>query len=312
MLEVQNFARARACLECQRDFVPPFPSSVLCSAECRATRRARSSREREASRVHSPDAILRARLRNREWAAEHRACKSSHTWLAGAPPFHTHLPGGGMTISFSPQPHKPIELRHTRALHGALTAIQDTPHTRWPQWSLIPWGGGWAAYWFTDAGAALALTTRQAQIFDRPTAFRFGPLVRFRTPTVARRGRQRVRLTAITPVVIANSGRTNPVTCPTADNVASVIGNEFVNRLSPSAAWSTWARERICVNLVSRETQPSHVPMCGKFGTAHGWTGDIVLEVNATARWLLSVAERTGFGSRTAFGFGRIRLTEEP
>ena len=58
------------------------------------------------------------------------------------------------------------------------------------------------------------------------------------------------------------------------------------------------------------ETQPAHVPLGDKYGTVHGWVGHVDLEVNASALWLLRAAEAVGFGSRTAFGFGRIVVEE--
>lgn len=260
----------------------------------------------------SVPAQLNAKLRNARWCEAHRSCRRMQPWLSGAPPYSAHLPGGATAISMSPVPQWPIELRNTRALHGAITSILDEPHERWPKWALIPWQRSWAVYWLTPSGAALALSEREGVLFDRPTRFRFGPLVRFRTPTVEKRGRHRVRIDTVTPIVWTDNGRTTPVTCPTATNVANSLSTEFARRLAPSDLWYEWVRARVRVNLLERATQPAHVPIGGKYGTVSGWQGSLVLEVNATARWLLLVAERMGLGSRTAFGFGRVRVSEEP
>jgi hypothetical protein len=69
-----------------------------------------------------------SRERNREWCAEHRSVTRRNAWLAGAPPFASHLPGVTMSIAVAPAPKWPIALRNARGLHGAMTAILDVGH----------------------------------------------------------------------------------------------------------------------------------------------------------------------------------------
>jgi hypothetical protein len=259
----------------------------------------------------SPLASLNARERNRRWATTHRACARPKPWLAGAPPYETHLRGGAMTMAIDPIPRWPIELRNTRALHGALTNLLGEPHARFPLWSLIPWRNGWSVYWAHDDHAErMALRTVAGELFGVPTRFRFGPRIRFRNPRVALRGHLSIRLDTITPVVWTNGGRAKAITCPSSSHVASSIGAEFLRRITLSEMWETWVRERIVCEIIDRDTQPAHTPLGGKYGMVAGWIGSLVLDVNATTLWALRVAERIGLGSRTAFGFGRIHIEE--
>jgi len=80
---------------------------------------------------------------------------------------------------------------------------------------------------------------------------------------------------------------------------------------------ATWLPDRlgtsVCnaeLRLVERHTEARHVPIGGKYGTVSGWVGYVILDCNAPAYWLLKAAETLGLGGRTAFGFGRIKVTE--
>ena len=259
------------------------------------------------------------RARNARWCATHRNCRKLRPWLAGVPPYGTHLPGGAMTLNFDPLPKWPMELRNGRGLHGALTAIRDVPHGRMPAFSLRPWQSGWAVYFAdTDEARRWAGTRVNGSLWDRPTAFAFGPLVRLRNPIVPKRGRSIVRVDAVTPIVTRSMGGTNPCTCPTAATIAGALSGELLYRLSPSHrndapgqdVWTQWVRPRVQVELIERHTEPAHTPMGGKFGSIAGWQGHVILSVNAVAYWLLLATERAmGLGGRVAFGFGRIRVT---
>ena len=258
----------------------------------------------------SPAASLAARDRNARWCAEHRACTNRQPWLAGAPPFAPHLPGASMSISVQPAPKWPIEMRNTRGLHGAMTAILDIGHMpRFPLFALRPWKSGWAVHWWHPSGVALAGKTVHGTLYDRPTVFTFGPAFRLRAPTVRRRGHQRVRLDVITPVIFRTQGGARECVRPTGDAFLGTLGGEWLTRFGLA-----WMRERdlIRVETVDVRTQPVRVHMGDKYGTVAGWEGSVDLDVNAPARWLLEVGARTGLGSRTAFGFGRIALTELP
>lgn len=306
------------CLECGALFAHDNPWRATCGPRCRLTRRARQDRERERARVRGPEETLRVRARCTAWSRAHRACKRTNPWLAGPPPFGPHLPGFAQSIAIQPLPRWPIALRNTRALHGALTAILGAGHrARFPNFSIFPTSSGWGVHWVRNAAHGLPFEI-SAPLFDVPTRFRFGPRVRFRAPAVSRRGRARVTIEALTPVVIVSSGRTVMHTRPTKESILSAIGTEFPNRLTEDLGWrddlrgqwARWVRDRAQVVLVDAATEPAHVPLGGKYGTVAGWTGSVTLEVNATGRWLLGAAERIGLGSRVGFGFGCIRVRD--
>jgi hypothetical protein len=169
------------------------------------------------------DTVLAERARNRAWAELNRGSKELRPWLAGQPPFNAHLPGVSMAIDIRPVPQWPIELRNTRGLHGAITSVLATELGRsWtrggidtihdahnPHWALRPWQSGWAIHWFHEAGPTMANRGFNTTVFDRPSEVRFGPVVRLRAPQVARRGRHRLELETVTPVVIRSDGGAN-------------------------------------------------------------------------------------------------------
>lgn len=266
----------------------------------------------EAGRVMTIERRLYERSRNRKWCETHRNVRNRCEWLAGAPPFHTHLPGTAMTISLDPVPRWPIELRNTRGLHGAITAIVNQGHGRFPNWALVPWLSGWVVYWLGDGGIQFANRSVDGVLYDRPTQFHFGPPVRFRSPSIEKRGRRRIRIDAVTPVCIQSMGRTVPCVRPSKDSIATALHGSLVERITVSRPWLEFVRESMRCEQVECNTEPCHVPLGGKYGVVPCWQGSVVVEANAVAHWLLAVAERTGLGGRTAFGFGRIRLTELP
>jgi CRISPR/Cas system endoribonuclease Cas6 (RAMP superfamily) len=66
------------------------------------------------------------------------------------------------------------------------------------------------------------------------------------------------------------------------------------------------------ISLVERHTQPSSLSLVGRGGklkAMRGWVGHMIVDCNAPAHWLLEVAARVGLGGRTAFGFGRVRVS---
>jgi hypothetical protein len=224
-----------------------------------------------------------------------------------------------MSFTFNPAPKWPLELRNARGLHGALTSLRDKSHDRYPAWSLSPWMLGWGVY-VADLTEARAWASHgfNLALWDRPTTICFGPLLRLKAPVPPRRGRSRVRIDAITPIVTRSMGGTNPCTCPTNATLRGALNGELIYRLSPTHRhdapgedeWTKWVRSRVQIEIVARHTEPAHTPMGGKYGSIAGWQGYVVVDVNAVALWLLLATERAmGFGGRVAFGFGRIRVT---
>jgi hypothetical protein len=281
------------CRYCRTVFVASNAWLQFCSDECRLSR----ARER----------ILQNRDRNARWCAEHRKSLRPQPWLAGPPPFGTHLPGVAMSIGFDPHPRWPIALRNTRGLHGAITTILSEGHRpRLPLFSLFPIERGWGVHFWCERGTRFALRRFNAALFDRPTAFSFGPAWRLRAPSIARRGRQRMVIDTITPVVIRADGGAKRCVRPTSIALQDTLAGEWLQRFGLE-----YLRERdlVRVECVEVDTEPVHVPIGGKYGVVHGWAGRVVVECNAPARWLLEVGARVGIGSRTAFGCGRIRVS---
>ena len=220
------------------------------------------------------------------------------------------MPGGGVELHISPPPRWPIEHRNVRQLHGLVSVLLNVPHQRWPEWSLVPWsaGCGWGLYVRREECLSrLAGKTFEASLYDRPVEVRCSPVVRVKAPAALRRGHRRVRVDAITPVVITSDGHTVHRTAPCGSSLISALTCELPGRLGLDIFDRSTAR----LEMVSNETHPENVYLGGKFGVIRGWVGSCLVEANAVARWLLHAAGRgPGLGSRVAFGFGRIRVTD--
>lgn len=252
--------------------------------------------------------VRKARERNRLWCAEHRSVTRRNPWLVGAPPYGTHLPGGGFSLAVHPAPKWPVELRNTRALHGMVTKLSGIAHhPTIPQFALIPWPSpfGWSVWTqHEDAARALAGKAHSAILYDREVTVTCGPLARVRAPIIRRRGRRMLRVDTITPVLIraADGGR---CTVPTSGNLRSTLHAWLPRRVGVEID-----ADDLCLEIRSRSTQSAIVDTGGKFGASTGFTGHIIVETNAVGHWLLDVASRIGLGGRVALGFGRIRLSE--
>lgn len=236
-----------------------------------------------------------------------RVARSGGEWAFAAPSCEPHLPGAGLELHLSPM-RQAVEHRHMRYVHGFITSIIDSGHSGWPDWALVPWpvGCGWGLYVRSDEHVErLAGHTFEGRLFDRPVEARFSARVRIRTPSITR-GRRRVRVDAITPVVIQSDGRTVSRPMPTASSLFSALTKDLPARLGVDAP-----HESVKLEVVSHETTAASVQLAGKFGAVRGWVGSCVVEGNAVARWLLHAAGRgPGLGGRCAFGFGRVRVTD--
>lgn len=252
--------------------------------------------------------IAKNRERNRRWCAEHRSVRNRNVWLLGPPPFPTHLPGGGFELHVSPAPQWPIELRNTRALHGMVTALLGMDHhPTVPGFTIVPWprGCGWGVYSQHDeAVRRVAGKAHEAVLFDRAMTVTCGPLARIRAPVIARRGRRRVRIDAITPVLV-RADTDSMYTAPTAANLLSTISAWLPRRIGLQLDGAD-----VALDMVYSDTQPETVPTGGKFGNTRGWTGHVIVETNAVGHWLLEVGARIGVGGRVALGMGRVRVSE--
>lgn len=297
----------RACAACGRDYRPLFRGQATCGWH-RCVRRVNYLRKRE-----DPAWVERNRANNRAWAATHRSVTRANPWLRGGPAVPALLPGGMCEIDLSPAPRWPVELRNTRHLHGLITTIIGDPHDpHLPAWALVPRRDAqsrshWAA-WFLrdDLAQRMSGAHGRAEFFGVQTDVRLGEVVSAASPTV-RRGHQRVRVDAVTPVVLRSEQTMH--TAPTeAMLLGALVGGScsVPNRIGWADRVDTSDARLV---LRERDTQPEGVETGGKYGTVRGWVGSVDLEVNAVARWLLEVAALVGLGGRTAFGFGRIRVT---
>lgn len=278
---------------------------------CAMNQRFCSSRCRYRNRDKAPKRVIANRARCAGWAREHRNVHGTNPWLLGAPPFGALLPGAGFLLSVSPRPKWQIQLRNTRGLHGLVTELLGEPHDKtMPRFALVPslHGVGWAVYALNESRAAeLAGHSVKGILFDRDSTITCGPLVRLKTPRIARRGRRLVQVDAITPVCVRNStGGTHWThVIPTSGNLHSTLASWLPRRVGLELP-----EDNVRLELVSRDTQIQETPILGKHGTVRGWVGSCVVETNAVGHWLLKCAELIGLGGKVAFGFGRIRVSD--
>lgn len=249
--------------------------------------------------------VTAARERNRRWCEQNRGVRRQQPWLLGPPPFGQYLPGGAIPMTIRPMPERP-RLEHARHVHGMISGLRgEEHHPQIADFSLIPWRGGWGVY-FRDEESALRLaaTKHAVRIWGCDGFVSFGPMHRLKAPSVLKRGRQRVRVDAVSPVCIRESHR-DVYTAPTAAALRSTLEAWQAKRLGVQCD-----KGQLCVDLIERGTFPATIQLGGKFGAVRGWLGYVVLEVNAPTMWLLKTAAVIGLGGRTAFGFGRVKVTQ--
>jgi len=284
------------CEACGKDVQRVAPGQRTCGAQ----------KCRDAVKILTVEGRIRNRLRCQQWAVTHRNVKTSNPWLLGQPIYSPHLPGGGMAIQVTPPLHWPMELRNVRGLHGMMTALIGEDHSRFPAFSFSPWSShfGWAVYmWNGDHAKRFAGHEIPARIFDQNVTVKFGPLIRVKTPQIKHRGHRRLTIDAVTPVCCQSTGRTAPHVVPTTETLTVALSN-LAERLSLQA----FSNGHIKVKVVSHQAVADSVFMGDKYGVAKGWTGQVIVDANAVAHWLFKAGEICGFGGRTAFGFGRIRV----
>jgi len=292
-----------ACAFCGVPFVPSQSRQRTCGApRCQ-------ERRRYENKLRDPRQIAQGRARNTRWAMANGRTTKPQPWLLGAPPYGSHLPGGGVELDVAPRPPWAAEHRRIRLVHGMVTAVIARGHSHGAaDFSLLPWpaGIGWGLYVRDlDTARALAGREHEAVLADRPVRLRCGPLVRLRAPVVKRRGHHRVRVDAVTPVIVSTMARTVTHLAPTSANLRSTLLANLARRVGV-----TVAEEALCLEIVEADTHPERVDLGGKFGVMPGWVGSVVVDCNAVGRWLLECAARIGLGGRTALGMGRVRVSE--
>lgn len=250
------------------------------------------------------------RARFAEWYAKKTGGTNVKSpWLLGAPLYAPRLPGGLCSITITPAPRWPIELRNARVFHGCITSITAQPHTKhMADFALIA-GTQWGVYIRSDATAeAVANRMHEANIFGRSVNVGFGPLRHLQTPVVSKRGRRKLTFETITPVAMRRKIAVQPLEyrdydTPSSDNIKFALCGSFVGKLGIKLPMET-----VCMTLISHVTEPVVIQMGGKYGDVTAWQGRCVVETNAVGEWLLRCAEMIGFAGRTAFGFGQIKI----
>lgn len=237
-----------------------------------------------------------------------------------------HLPAHAVPIVLSPP--RLLTLHGMNPLHGSITAALGRGHARLAEWAIR----------FVDRAtspSSVVVAFDRAEDVEtlraRPWTLRLGPAVhtvtlgqwtaRMKPPPPIAPGRYRVRVDTVTPVVIKHSVRVDGKrdqsravhhTRPTAQNFVASLACTLALRLGLKLA-----REDVLVELVEARTEPSRDVLRGGVGGirmhAAGWEGQVVLDVNAPALWLLECAARgMGLGGRVAFGFGQVQITRLP
>ena len=287
--------------------------NFFCSTECKAMRRRETQNRTRAGRESAPERVAYNRTRNRLWRIANRgASGKASPWLLGAPAYGPLLPCVELDVVFSPAPKWPISLRSMRGIHGAITAllaetvgIRHREHT--PTFSAGLDGPAAVRVIVWDERArSMDGVEYNGVLWDRPTKFSVRDIVDVSAPGRSlRRGRIPVRITTITPVTMSKDGHTRSETRPCKTSVERSLVGSLLDRVGLPGIGDTVRAEVKAVR-----TEPTYVNLGGKFGTIDGWSGEVDLEVNAPALWLLQSAEKIGLGSRVGFGFGRIQVEE--
>lgn len=211
----------------------------------------------------------------------------------------------GLWLDFDRAP----ETEHLRRLvHGVVSTLVARPHGgHLGAWSLVPkeprrWG---VILYDPEDARRLRATEHALHLGSEPARLRVAPeVIRLRTPAPLERGRYRVTLDAVTPVVQATMGRTVYVTSPAVSTVLDALSLALqVARVSP--------RSTMHVASVEARTSPERVRLGGHVQAPLGWVGRLVIDCNAPAAWALQVAAQVGFGGKCAFGLGRVRVSVE-
>lgn len=243
-------------------------------------------------------------------AAEH-----VNIWDEPPPHYPPHLPGVAFPLRVVTSGGTELQIRHehVRVIHALVTRLLGPHSETGPDFSLLCTSvapAGWGLYVADElAGRSIAGRRVDGDLFGARARLEvLSCPSRFRAP-MGGVARSIVRVDAITPVVTRSDGgpaRERPS--------ASSLWNALTSAL-PARLQVAIDRRRVKLRVLAGHTEPASVDLGGKIaegGVVRGWIGDVVLEVSPVARWLLECAARIGLGGRTAFGFGRIVVTEMP
>lgn len=240
-------------------------------------------------------------------------------WRLPCPDLGPVLPGRVVAIRFPEYDRRgdawPYHRRHVRTIHGAVTTLTRDPHAQHPAFAL--WLDPSSRQWWArlpESSARMVAERRFVHALgDRSTEIRTGPALATETPAPLREP-CRVRVRAVSPVVIrANAGRLTRTECE-AGNISSSLGST----LAPRLGLPILHRDLVPCRVAEDGSEPwsgrIDVPGRGKCvggdGVIRGWTGTVTLECAPLTAWLLACAVALGLGGRTAFGFGRIAMED--
>lgn len=240
--------------------------------------------------------------------------------------------GYALGLTVCPLPEVALSLRHTRALHGALSLALEEDHVRWgvAHFALVPSRGrlGWHPIFFArDRAARMRGTTHPITLPEPSSAqsprrkrrrksdtlhrtMTFGDLIwRVQAPPPLAAGRYRVTVETITPLCFTTCRRTT-IRTPQASTFTGGL------RRVAEAVGVTVPDADLAFGAITHVTEPVRVEVGGHVqrgtterGVLLAIEGSLTVECNAVAAWLLQCAGRIGLGGSTAYGFGRVHVS---
>jgi len=227
-----------------------------------------------------------------------------------ASPTREYLPGRLVEIRAHPRPllteWAPSVLRQ---LHAIITKVTSIPHDpRMPNFTLVqhrryPSVYAWMRY---ESHVALLPEVANMELYGQPTRITFPLKWSVKAPKPYDPGQYKRRIKTVTPFGIYQ-GITRALKTDLTDivtqlhNTATQIGMDD--------------HDEIVARVTSQDTEMVSMRVGGHVtrsdagvGYADALHGVVDVECNAIGAWLLDVAAITGFGAKTAFGFGRIRV----
>jgi len=236
---------------------------------------------------------------------------ASDPWFAPPPAFDSWMPGGACELRMS-------QSATLTQVHGAVSAVlgdSGVDHgRRFSPFALDVDGLRRVRLILhtEEAAAVIAHGRFQTMVGDRRATLSVGPLQRIRAPVVHGLGPRRVRVEALTPVLIRH--RVTDETRPSGkvtltyrsghtDQIANAVGVQFCERLGLPYV------ELLRMEHVDSSTSPAVVNLGRKIKGIAGWVGTVDLRTNGVGEWLLRAAEIMRLGGRTAYGLGRVRVT---
>lgn len=241
--------------------------------------------------------------------------------------------GYALDLTVCPLPEVALSLRHTRALHGALSLALEEDHVQWgvAHFALAPSRGrlGWHPIFFArDRAARMRGTTHPITLPEPSSAqsprrkrrrksdtlhrtMTFGELVwRVQAPPPLAAGRYRVTVETLTPLCFTTCRRRTTIRTPQASTFTGGL------RRVAEAVGVTVPDADLAFGAITHATEPVRVEVGGHVqrgtterGVLLAIEGSLTVECNAVAAWLLQCAARIGLGGSTAYGFGRVHVS---